>query len=155
MPAQPARARPRQNGSQIARSPSIAFSSEVGTGSREERVKIKTLLNLRGGRIALALVVDPADFQLVALLAALEREFDVGVLGDGSTPIGDEYAFAVVFEGQFPDEMRRNDLALGVLDEAGIHRVLDQRLDFGGLAARARTHANGRCHQSILVISHN
>jgi len=38
------------------------------------------------------------------------------------------------------DEMRRNDLALGVLDEAGIHRMLDQRLHLGGLAARvART----------------
>src|SRR6202158_5216525 len=106
------------------------------------------ILNLRRGRVALALVVDPADLQVVALLAALEAELDIGVLGDGRAPVGDEYAFAVIFKGQLLDEMRRNDLALGVLDEAGIHRMLDQRLDFGGFVARGGAHANGRCHQN-------
>src|ERR1700687_2047754 len=95
------------------------------------------LLNLRRGGIGRALVVDPADFQIVALLAALETELDVGVLRDRRTPVGNEYVFAVMFEGQLLDEMRRDDLALGVLDEAGIHRMLDQGLDFGGLGPRS------------------
>src|SRR5437879_12558911 len=114
----------------------MAFSSEVGTGSHEENAsKQNLLLNLRRGGIGRALVVDPADFQILALLAALKAELDVRILGDGCAPVRDEDAFAVIFEGQFLDEVRRNSVALGVLDEAGIHRMLDQRLDFGGLAA--------------------
>src|ERR1700722_610521 len=113
MPALPAPERPTRNRSQSARSS----------------------CNFRRGRIGCALVVDPADFQIVALLAALEAELDIGILGDRSTPVGNEYALAVIFEGQFLDEMRRNNLALRVLDEAGIHRMLDQCLDFGGFAA--------------------
>src|SRR5206468_7612221 len=96
-----------------------------------------------------ALVVGPADLQLVALLPALERELDVGVLGDAATPVGDEHRLAVIFEGQLLDEMRRDDLALRILDEAGIHRVLDQRLYFGDVAVRGGAHANGRCHLMI------
>src|SRR3954462_11332772 len=91
-------------------------------------------LNLRRGGIGRTLVVDPAHFQIVALLAALEGELDIGVLGDAAAPVGGEYLLAVIFEGQLLDEMRRNDIALGVLDEAGIHRVLDQGLHFGGIA---------------------
>src|SRR5580692_6151219 len=132
-PALPTRERPRPNGSQIARL-LLRFP--------------KGLLNLRGGRIALALVVDPADLQVVALLAALEGELDIGVLGDRRSPIRCEYWLAIIFEGQLLDEMRRDQLALGVLDIAGVHRVLDQRLDFGVLAARSRAHAYGRCHRN-------
>src|SRR3981189_3797277 len=95
------------------------------------------LLNLRCGRISCTLIVDPADLEVVALLAALEAELDVGVLGDAAAPVGDEHALAVIFEGQLLDEMRRNDLALAVLEEAGLHRMLDQRLPLGGLAARS------------------
>src|SRR6266566_3739710 len=72
----------------------------------------KPLLDLRRGRIGRALVVDPADFQIVALLAALEAELDIGILGHGRAPVGDEYAPAAMFEGQFLDKMRRNGLAL-------------------------------------------
>src|SRR3954468_23133253 len=111
MPAGPARGLSRQNGSWTARS-----------------------LNFRRGGIGRALVVDPADFEIVALLAALEGELDIGILGDAAAPVGDEHRLAVIFEGQFLDEMCWNDFALGVLDEAGIHRVLDQRLNFGILA---------------------
>src|SRR6266851_5026411 len=131
--ALPTQERPKEIGSQVARS--LLRSREL-------------LLNLRRGGIGRALVVDPADFQIVALLAAHETELDVGVLRDRRTPVGNEYVFAVMFEGQLLDEMRRDDLALGVLDEAGIHRMLDQGLDFGGLAARSRPHANGRYHQN-------
>src|ERR1700686_4121815 len=93
---------PRQIGSQVAR----------------QLLRLRgPLLNLRRGGIGRALVVDPADFQIVALLAALETELDVGVLRDRRTPVGNEYVFAVMFEGQLLDEMRRDDLALGVLDE--------------------------------------
>src|SRR5437762_13166860 len=121
----------------------------MDTGSRKENAsKQKPLLNLRRGRIGRTLVVDPADFQVIALLATLEAELDVGVLGDRRSPIRDEDALAVILEGQFLDEMWRNDLALGVLDEAGIHRMLDQRLDFGGLSARSRAHANSRRHHN-------
>src|SRR3984893_5753044 len=116
----PRQQRPRQIGSQVARS--LLRLREL-------------LLDLRRGGIGRALVVDPADFQIVALLAALEAELDVRILGDGHAPVRDEDAFAVIFEGQFPDEVRWNGLALGVLDETGIHRMLDQRLDFGGVAA--------------------
>src|SRR3954453_15168127 len=112
-----------QNGSQIARSISLAFSS----------VETSRLLNLCGRRIAGAFIIDPADFQIVTLLAALEAEFDVGVLGNGRPPVCDEFVLAVVFESQLLDEMRRDRLALGIPDEAGIHRVLNERLDFGGL----------------------
>src|SRR5258708_15368952 len=113
---------------------------------RSSHVHFQPLLNLRRRRIALALIVDPTDFEIVALLAAFKTELDVRILGDRRSPVRDEDGFAVIFEGQFPDEVRRNERAVGVLDEAGIHRVLDQRLDFGGLSARDRTHTNGRCH---------
>src|SRR6478672_11276612 len=126
MPAWPARARRKRDGLRIAVS-----------------------LNLRRGGVGRALVVDPAYFQIVALLAALEGELDIGVLGDAAAPVGHEHRLAVIFEGQLLDEVRRDDLALGVLDEAGIHRVLDQGLHFGGLAGRCGAHANGRCHLVI------
>ncbi len=103
-------------------------------------------MNLRRGAVGRALVVDPADLQLAVLLAALEGELDIGVLGDAAAPVGDEHWLAVIFEGQHLDEMWRNDLALGVLDEAGIHRMLDQRLHLGGVAVRGGAHANARCH---------
>src|SRR3954454_14103412 len=93
----------------------------------------KTLLNLCRRRIADAFVIDPADFQIVTLLGTLEAELDVGVLGNGRSPVRDEYVLAVVFESQLLDEMRRDRLALWLPDEAGIHRVLNERLDFGGL----------------------
>src|SRR6202022_1371891 len=128
-PALPARARPRPDGSRIAVS-----------------------LNLRRRRVGCALVVDPADLEVVALLGALEAELDIGVLGDRRSPVGDKDVVAVMFEGQLLDEMRRNDLALGVLDEAGIHRMRDQRLDFGGLAPRGGAPANRRCHQNDSLI---
>src|SRR5436190_6271589 len=114
-----------QNGSQIARSTSLAFSS----------VETKPLLYLCRRRIAGAFVIDPTDFQIVTLLATLEAELHVGVLGNGRSPVRDEYVLAVVFESQLLDEMRRDRLALGIPDEAGIHRVLNERLDFGGLTA--------------------
>src|SRR5436309_847767 len=98
--APPARARPRPNGSRIAVS-----------------------LNLRRCRIGRALVVDPADLDVVPLLAAFEAELDVGVLRYRRSPVGDEDVLAAVFESQLLDEMRRNGLALGVFDEAGIHRM--------------------------------
>src|ERR1700720_351722 len=122
---------------------SLVFSS-AGTGSHQKK---SSLLNLHRGGVGLALVVDPADFEIVTLVAALEAELDVGVLGDRRTPIGDENLSAVIFEGQFLDEMRRYDLTLGIPDEAGIHRMLDQRLDFGVLSARNRANANGRGHR--------
>src|SRR5437016_13416553 len=75
-PAKPARARRKQDGSRIAVS-----------------------LNLRRGGVGRALVVDPADFQIIALLAALEGELDIGVLGDAAAPVGREYRLAVIFEG--------------------------------------------------------
>src|ERR1700738_592662 len=76
----PKQQRPRQIGSQVAR----------------QFLRLREpLLNLRRGGIARALVVDPADFQIVALLAALEAELDGGVLGDRSTPVRDEYVFGV------------------------------------------------------------
>jgi hypothetical protein len=71
-------------------------------------------LNLRHDRIGRALVVDPADFQVVALIAALEAELDIGVLGDGRAPVRDEDVLAVMLEGQLLDEVRRNDPAVGV-----------------------------------------
>src|SRR5258705_4280982 len=110
------------------------------------RSRIAASLDLRRGGVGRALVVDPAYLQVIALLAALEGELDVGVLRDATAPIGREHVLAVIFEGQLLDEMRRNDLALGVLDEAGIHRMLDQCLHLGGLAARSSAHANARCH---------
>src|SRR3954464_8592487 len=85
-------------------------------------------LNLRRGGVGRALVVDPADLQIVTLLAALEGELDVRVFRNAAAPVGGEHVLAVIFERQLLDEMRRNDLALGVLDEAGVHRMLDQRL---------------------------
>src|SRR5260221_2626434 len=93
-PLPSAQARPRQAGSLIARS-----------------------LNFRRGCIGGALVVDPADFQVVAFLAALEAELDIGVLGNRRAPVGNEYIPAVIFEPDFLYEVRRNDLALCVLDE--------------------------------------
>src|ERR1700726_2597140 len=74
--------RPRQIGSQVAR--------------HFLRLR-ELLLYLRRGGIGRALVIDPADFQIVALLAALETELDVGVLRHRGTPVGNEYVFAVMF----------------------------------------------------------
>jgi len=45
-----------------------------------------------------------------------------------------------MFEGQFLDEMRRSELTVFAFDESGIHRMLNQRLDFGDLAVRYRAH---------------
>src|ERR1700733_5166112 len=86
--------------------------------------KHKMLLNLRRGGIARALVVDPANFQVIALVGALEAELDIAILGDGRSPIRDEHVLAVMFESDLLDEMRRNDRTIGVFDEAGIHRML-------------------------------
>src|SRR5882757_8191027 len=101
MPARLAPALPRQMGSRIPAS-----------------------LNFRRGGVGRALVVDPADLQVIALLAALEGELDVRVLGNAAAPVGREHVLAAILEGQLLDEMRGNDFALGVLYEAGIHRVL-------------------------------
>src|SRR2546421_6188646 len=102
-----------QNGSQIARSTSLAFSS----------FETRPLLNLCRRRIAGAFVVDPADFKIVTLFAALEAELDVGVLGNGRSPVRDEYALAVVFESQLLDEMRRDRLSPGLPYENRDHPV--------------------------------
>src|ERR1700722_5204895 len=104
------------------------------------------LLDLERGSVGLALVVDPAYLQIVALVGALECEFDVRVLGDSCPPIGNENRPAVMFEREFLDEMRRDECALVILYEAGIHRMLDQRLHFSRLAIYDRTHADTRCH---------
>src|SRR6201987_5730225 len=74
-------------------------------------------LGLHRGGIALAFVVDPAHLQIIALVAALEAELDIGVLGDRCAPIGDKNFLAIMFEGQFLDEMRRNEFAFIVLHE--------------------------------------
>jgi hypothetical protein len=44
------------------------------------------------------------------------------------------------------DVVRRDHFALGVLDEARIHRMLDQRLNLGGVAAGNGANADCRCH---------
>src|SRR4051812_23038505 len=128
MPARPARGRPRQMGSRTPAS-----------------------LNLRRGAVGGALVVDPAYLQVVVLLGALEGELDIGVLGNAAAPVGDEHTLAVMLEDELLDEMRRNDLALGVLYEAGIHRVLDQRLHLGDTVFRRSPDANARCHRFLLL----
>src|SRR5258706_14392311 len=98
----------------------------MDTVSREETRQNKSLLlNLRRGGIGRAFIIDPADFQFVALLATLEAEFDVRVLGDAPAPVGDEHALAVIFEGQLLDEVRRGGLTLCVPDPAASHRTLD------------------------------
>src|ERR1700731_1065429 len=129
--------RPRD---QAHRQPRWASWLQASTRARPrpDGLEIAGSLNLRRGGIGLALVVGPADFQIVALVAAPEAEFDIGILGDRSAPIRNEHVSAVIFEGQSLDKMRRNNLALGVLHEAGIHRMLDQHLNFGDLSARDR-----------------
>src|SRR5262245_30757116 len=59
--------------------------------------------DLRSGGIACALVVGPADLQIVALLAALEGEFDIGVLGNAAAPVGQEHRLAVILERELLD----------------------------------------------------
>src|ERR1700761_7678467 len=102
--------------------------------------------DLCGGAIVRTLVVGPADLEVVALGAALEAELHIRIFRDRRAPIGEEHRLAVVLEGKLLDEMRRDDLSLRVLDEAGIHRMLDQRLHLGGVAVGGGAHANGRCH---------
>src|SRR5690348_6944583 len=63
--------------------------------------------NLRGQRIGLPLVVGPVDLEIVALVAALETEFDIRVLGHRRAPIRQEHGLAVAFERQLLDEVRR------------------------------------------------
>src|SRR6516164_11421058 len=87
-PEQRAPAQQKQDGSATAWTSSLKSSS----------------LNLCRGRVVRALVVDPADLDLVALVCALEGEFDIGVLGDGRAPIGEEHLLAVVLERQLLDE---------------------------------------------------
>ena len=87
-------------------------------------------------RIVRAFVVDPTHGEVIAFLRALEAEFDVGVLGDGRTPQRGEHRLAGVLELHDLDVVRRDEIALRVLDEAEIHRMLNQRLDFRGVAAR-------------------
>src|ERR1700761_4420398 len=98
--------------------------------------------DLERGSVGPALVVDPAYFQIVALGAAVERKFYIRVLRNRRSPLRDENLPAVMFEGQFPDVMRRNGLTLVVLDEAGIHRMRDQRLNLGDAALGGGAHAN-------------
>src|SRR6201999_2752358 len=107
--------------------------------------------DLERGSVGLALVVDPTYFDVVALGAAVERKFYIGVLRYGRSPLGDEYLPAVMFEGQFPDVMRRDEFAPVIPDEAGIHRMLDQRLELGGVAFCGGAHADPRCHQSCPI----
>src|SRR5258705_993861 len=109
---------------------------------------LRRLDDLCRGGVGRAFIIDPTDLEVVAFLATLEGEFHIRVLGDAAAPVSDEHRLAVIFEGQLLDEVRRNDLALDVLDEAGIHRVLDQRLHFGDVAGRAGARANGRCHRN-------
>ena len=93
--------------------------------------------------IGRALVVDPADLDVVALVGAPEAELHIRILGDGRSPVGDENFPVAVLESQLLDEVRRNHRTLRVLDKAGIHRVLDQCLHLGEVAAGNRAHADG------------
>src|SRR5450631_1165656 len=87
------------------------------TRPRQDLSRIAASLNLRRGGVGSAFVVNPADLQVVTLLAALEGKLDIGVLGNAAAPVGDECRLAVILKGQLLDKMRRNDLAFGVLDE--------------------------------------
>src|ERR1700755_604433 len=71
------------------------------------------LRDFRGGGVGCALVVNPADLEIVTLVAALEAELDIRVLGHRGAPVGHEHRLAVALEGQLLDEMRRDQLALG------------------------------------------
>src|SRR4051794_36570122 len=92
--------------------PTTRLTMPARAPAKQDGWRIAVSLNLRRGGIGRALVVDPAHFQIIALLAALEGKLDIGVLGDAAAPVGHEYRLAVIFEGQLLDEMRRNDLAL-------------------------------------------
>src|SRR4051812_29274405 len=103
----PGQKRQLQNRSQ----PSYRFSARRATS-----------LDLRHDGVGGALVVEPADLQVVALLGPFEGEFHVRVLGYPTAPVGDEDGLAVMFERKLLDEVGWNQFTFGVLDEAGIHR---------------------------------
>src|SRR5699024_7403386 len=102
--------------------------------------------DLGGGFVAFALVVDPADSQLIAFLAAFEAKFQIRILGNGRPPIGDEHRLVAKLDRDRLDVVRRNDVAVRVLDEAGVHRMPNQCLECRGIATGDCTYANTRCH---------
>src|SRR5512147_681293 len=69
---------------------------------------------------AVALVVLPADRDLVAGLGALDRELQERVLGHRRAPLGRHHRLAVVAGGDFLDEPGRDRLAGSVLALAGL-----------------------------------
>src|SRR3954452_11971220 len=100
---------------QRPRAACLQASTPRAQGLRKpEGSRIEASLDLGRGAVGRTLVVDPADLQVIALLSPLEGELDVGVLGNTAAPVGREHVLAVILEGQLLDEMRRNDLALGV-----------------------------------------
>src|SRR4030067_43226 len=90
------------------------------------------------GRAGLALVVFPADLELVAVLGGLGTETKQRVLGHTDTHAGARHELAVQLDVELLDEMCRNRLAGGlVLAHAGLHRLGQehQHLDSAFLGA--------------------
>src|SRR3546814_7491349 len=75
---------------------------------------------------------------------------EVGIGRDRRIDVAGEHRRAVECAGELVDDLARDDLAFLVLALAGLHRVVDQRLDGDHLAGSGRLrdfHAGlGRCH---------
>src|SRR5258708_29547116 len=78
------------------------------------------------GAVRVALVVEPGDFDLVALGAALETEGEHRVARYRLADLRVDHGLAVQLDGEILDEMHRHQLAVGVLALPGLHRVRHQ-----------------------------
>src|SRR3990172_1243561 len=126
--------------------------------SRKERLWLEGNASLRNvhdpfERPGLAQVVAPEDFQLVAVLGALEPESEQRVLGNGGAGIDHHDHLAVEFDIHLLDEMRGN-LFVGVLVGAqpGFHRMRNQHLQLHHAILQAGAHLHFTF--SHLIIPH-
>src|SRR5690625_3029069 len=99
-----------------------------------------------------ALIVVPGDLDLIALLAALELEGQVGIARDRRPPVGLHHLFSVAGRRHFMNEMCRYGIALVVLAQAGLHDVTHQHLDLGDTIFLACADAHWPCHGSGLLL---
>src|SRR3954466_5378523 len=90
---------------------SIAAPSASGSGDR------------RFVGALVAVIVGPADHDLVARLAAAEAEGEERVLRHRRSPLGREHRLAVAGGGDVLDEPGRDELPLRILALAGLHLV--------------------------------
>src|SRR5258708_22733749 len=105
----------------------------------QEKQKIWRASRDRGfDAAAFAVVVQPADLDLVAPGAALDAEREHRIARHPLADLAVDHRLAVQLHGHVLDEMHRHDPALRVLALAGLHRMGHQDANLGESAGERR-----------------